>query len=606
MELPQDILLYNLIPVTYAANPMSVGSLLSTCKAAQATEQAKEWRDFLLTPAEKRSFYAARINHTQLYLLCARIYPRDENAFTLAAGHGNLTILQSVRNLRNSNAIYLAAAGGGQVGVLEWLGSLEGKSLKTLPVRKKLLHEAARKGHVCVLQWCLKEGIKVPKNLLEKVENLSFLEWCYNYAGNHFEWTLPVCLKFLPTAPLEFLIGLLDVQSTKDAIKICQSAANSGRLDVLEHYTRRFTVTDSEVSLQAVKTGNLEMLDWMLEQGYEISRKHFSEAVKAKNFAATQLLFQKARIFCFCQKVDVKHLVSTEDLPMLKWLIEHGADYDLNLFRAAIAEKDNQDTLHFLRSLDPPCPWDESVLICALKANQIEVLYWAIQEGCPVSSGLLAKAAALVDPTLLKFLVKRGVNIDPKTILSAAQQGRLENIRYLRSFKDKPTSWSKEVVSAAIQNGHIELAKWCIENGCHIDKYTFKAALKHGNEDFLNWFAPYLLRKDDAFQILLFCDVKLLAIYLENGYVFSEKDCAYLYQKRHRYAKHYVLCKNRLDWKTKSKSDRHSSRSSWESSEEEESDQTKSWESSEEEETKSADENYSIATLTSESEEESA
>merc|ERR1711977_664707 len=61
--------------------------------------------------------------------------------------------------------------------------------------------------------------------------------------------------------------------------------------------------------------------------------------------------------------------------------------YDSDLMKLA-AFQGSVETMKWLRSLDPPCPWDRHSCLSAASGGHLEVLKWLKREGCPWTSDI--------------------------------------------------------------------------------------------------------------------------------------------------------------------------------------------------------------------------
>ena len=103
----------------------------------------------------------------------------------------------------------------------------------------------------------------------------------------------------------------------------------------------------------AVRGGHLCTLDWLLSRGVLLERN------------------------CFCESKNKTH----------KYRI-HGAC-------CLAAETGHLSVLQYLRSLEPPCPWDEETCMYAAKNGHLHVLQWARSqpEPCPWDEWTCVRAA---------------------------------------------------------------------------------------------------------------------------------------------------------------------------------------------------------------------
>ena len=200
------------------------------------------------------------------------------------------------------------------------------------------------------------------------------------------------------------------------------------------------------------------------------------------------------------------------------------------------------EALRWLRSLDPPCPWDEermceyaarggnlellkfvraggcpwSERVCsaAARSGNLEVLKCAGSEDCPWGGDMCKYAAIGGNLELLKFVREQcawhedemcanaakggsvdllawvrdqGCPMDEETCSAAAFCGQLETLWWLRSL-DPPCPWIKEYMCwYAAKAGNLAMLQWMRAQGCPWDESTTYAAAQKGNIEILRW-----------------------------------------------------------------------------------------------------------------------
>ena len=104
------------------------------------------------------------------------------------------------------------------------------------------------------------------------------------------------------------------------------------------------------------------------------------------------------------------------------------------------AEKWHLDVLKWVRSQDPPCPWDEGPCEWAASEGHLDVLKWLRSQDppCPWNED---------------------------TCQYAALSGHLDVLKWLRS-QDPSCPWDEWTCEWAAFNGHLDVLKWLVDNGC--------------------------------------------------------------------------------------------------------------------------------------------
>ena len=61
---------------------------------------------------------------------------------------------------------------------------------------------------------------------------------------------------------------------------------------------------------------------------------------------------------------------------------------------------------------------------------------------------------------VLEYLWEEGYDFDCEECAGAAQEGRLEALKFLRGVMGPPCPWDGEICAAAAEGGHLEVLKW--------------------------------------------------------------------------------------------------------------------------------------------------
>ena len=185
---------------------------------------------------------------------------------------------------------------------------------------------------------------------------------------------------------------------------------------------------------------------------------------------------------------DVKFLygVNTETRKLIKRSTRAG---DLKKW-FDVSEMSSISTLEFAwenKSLWPSY-WDETwFCIRVAKTNKLELLKWIREEKeCDWGVGTIYRAAEQGNLEMVKYCVANECPIFTFACASAAQNGHLEVLKYLREEAKAPWDWS--TASWAAQNGHLHILEYLVER--KFDKYNAWAcwfAAKYGHLDCLKY-----------------------------------------------------------------------------------------------------------------------
>ena len=165
----------------------------------------------------------------------------------------------------------------------------------------------------------------------------------------------------------------------KYILKFLEYSALGNQLNVilwmLDNYHPETIENADSMIFGAVKGGHIEMLEWikanMSPQIWEHERQ--------KRFRCGIVAARNAR---------------NEQLHVLQWLQENGYQFNHRAYVQAAACSGSLEVLQYLRNLVPPCPWSFQVCNIAVKQGNLEMLQWAILNGCPIKNKHLMHVAA--------------------------------------------------------------------------------------------------------------------------------------------------------------------------------------------------------------------
>ena len=185
---------------------------------------------------------------------------------------------------------------------------------------------------------------------------------------------------------------------------------------------------------------------------------------------------------------DVKFLygVNTETRKLVK---RSSRARDLKK-RFKVGEMSSISTLEFAwenRSLWPSY-WDEPDFCCRVaQTKKLELLKWAREEKmCEWNARTIHAAAYKGNLENVKYCVANKCPIDEFTCESAASNGHLECLKYLREEAEAP--WDSWTASWAAQNGHLHILEYLVERKYdHFVERACENAAMNGHLDCLKY-----------------------------------------------------------------------------------------------------------------------
>jgi hypothetical protein len=241
-----------------------------------------------------------------------------------------------------------------------------------------------------------------------------------------------------------------------DQVACLVQAANEGRMDLLQWAEESDLLPSEEVRKDTprdeikgcARSGNLEVLAWMSEKGFQV-----------------------------CFNTCATAAAAAGHVHALKWLYEQkkGEGWE---DRDDWHEWEEDEKRAFLRDLV-----GDASLRC-----HVGVLKW-IWEICPgltltVNYPLL-NAARLGNLEFIKFLKEKGCPPDKEVFLEATRWGQLHIPKWGMSSGDY--KGSTEVTRVAAQCGDLEMLKWFRSRGCPWDYRVYVTATVFGGREILEW-----------------------------------------------------------------------------------------------------------------------
>lgn len=229
-------------------------------------------------------------------------------------------------------------------------------------------------------------------------------------------------------------------------------------------YAAKFgPVTAKDLSRTAAKEGFLTLLAWAREVGCTWDHSVFLEAVKYGQTAVMQfLLDNQCPLVGYPRAFDVA--ARGHSLATFEWLYHHKHDWG-ELTCSTAAGAGWLEGLQYLRAKG--CRWDRETRSKAAEKGHLDVLKFAHYNNCP---GALAdgsySAAYSGQVGVLQWMFEEGCVLDTNTCFKAAENNRLETLKWLR---DNNVPWDCRVLRIARAGSHSDVERWALANGCPED-----------------------------------------------------------------------------------------------------------------------------------------
>lgn len=162
--------------------------------------------------------------------------------------------------------------------------------------------------------------------------------------------------------------------------RVVYAAAKTGRLQVLQAMARAAPGVDASAVLLlgvASGSGNLELMQWLLDIGCTWSMFMYSDAASSNQVAVLEWLRQQGCPMDFTSiGLEIDAAARVGNLPMIAWLRNYSCPWGQDACYYAVIHED-LELLQWLRAQTPPCPWGPHDL---LEVANPEVTQWLLEQ----------------------------------------------------------------------------------------------------------------------------------------------------------------------------------------------------------------------------------
>ncbi|PNH01265.1 Ankyrin repeat domain-containing protein, partial [Tetrabaena socialis] len=291
--------------------------------------------------------------------------------------------------------IMVAAAGGGHKAVCEWLLANGCPNVENHWVATAA---AARGGHLGLMDWLLLRADGTHKSNSVTAVVRGAAEGCdlptlqrlhHTHVDTLSEGLSAWYINFIITAAAssrtadwQAKVEWLEARGYPQTAEACMAAA--AKLDALprlQWLRQRGYPLGNYVAASAAEAGNMEALQYVLDEGVEVPMDDdmMRCAARGGHVAVMELLHARGAPM---GEETVGAAAAAGHLPAVAWLVERlGADRALtkDVFAAA-ARAGSMELLGWLRVRG--CPWDATVFTAGAAGGSEEQLEWLVEQGC--------------------------------------------------------------------------------------------------------------------------------------------------------------------------------------------------------------------------------
>jgi hypothetical protein len=399
-----------------------------------------------------------------------------------------------VLSYRFRDTLGIELARKGNLSTLQWFHS------RKITWEDYLLSTLAGRGELESLKWAISNQVtKKLKNckIIASMQSILAKAACYG-RENILKWALD-----MGYFDKEFFIIVVQSAALFDQLKII--------IWMIHNYPsakKLMEKSDVFICHTAATGNNFQVLEWF------------------KNNFPNTFLKEKVQTGFTCILKAADH----GNLRMLEWLKGNDFPFELNrkeVSSFAVSKRDNSlEVLQYvMRSCN--CPWPDDICDKALEYGRLDILLWAVSNGCPwnpnpndILFAVACSRVATATPDILNWIADQDfVFEDAEDCIHCAVV--MKNFNFIRWAKSNllPNFWHDSIIKKAAAAGNLPALIWAAE--IHPESFTsallgilVQNATSGGHMNVLNW----ILEKYGIFKTA-FLNRRLCDIAAEKGFV---------------------------------------------------------------------------------------
>lgn len=102
--------------------------------------------------------------------------------------------------------------------------------------------------------------------------------------------------------------------------------------------------------------------------------------------------------------------------------------------------------------------------MCAVQGGHLELIKWALANGCDWSAGASQEAAKFGQIEILQWAVSKGYSVDSSTCAAAAYGNQFDLLVWLR--EEAHCDWDVKTTATAANRGCFDILMYAVDAGC--------------------------------------------------------------------------------------------------------------------------------------------
>jgi hypothetical protein len=315
----------------------------------------------------------------------------NSHAVSHAAKRGHLHIVKSLvdRKWAIFDAGYHAASKG-HFDIVKYLFSVDPDSIETIAAG------AVKGGYLEILKFVYDSGGKLSYSFI--CSHLHIFEWLIS--NGFFEYDMCIIQNIASTGNLECLQFLHSKNYEILNARVFSSAVYSKNIMTIEWLHNLGCPMDEFAINNAINLrAPIAILKLLISWGCKIPSNGCSIAAGVGNLEMLQFLYAHN---CLLDEYTITWAACNGHLDIIIWCRQQGCKWNALACQQSVQFGD-LDVLKWLRGIDRDicalgsdetdiCPWDDNVCLEAIKFHRVDMLKFALENGCELNSTVYDKA----------------------------------------------------------------------------------------------------------------------------------------------------------------------------------------------------------------------
>jgi hypothetical protein len=342
---------------------------------------------------------------------------------------------------------------------------------------------AAGVGHIAVLDWLRRHGHTYNADhcgtAASARDNGAALRWLVGIGCPYDAYTISTLALRGNLEAIKWIHGL----GCPISAQACANAASRGHLDVIEWLNANGCPWAASVCVNAALGGHLDVIRWAKKRGHPW-RDGICDAA-ALRAHLNVLAWAHGKHGCpWSQESKAKackRAASRGDVALIEWLLERGCLIGPKTIRRA-AEGGWLDVLKCIDIRGHDWTREEGAYEAAAWGDHMNVLLWLRGRGAPLSGdGVPYAATRTGNMDMLRWAVDNGCALTSALCSSAAAEGHLTMLMWLRG---RGCPWGPDTCSMGVQ--HLGVLCWARAQGCPWDCLVWEGA-ESADPEVIEW-----------------------------------------------------------------------------------------------------------------------